>query len=1223
MDIDYCLFPGNCDGLKLCPDIEKILPEEKELYERLKVLKINICTQKSAWQIMLSENDFSNNFLNDMAQNLCTTYNLSQVEFSIYPDEDKDILFIKEYLLCNILDDCPDIFHYLEESKWIMSDKSIVIQTEGSFLPERFYQKKIDAIFDDVLTNKLKINKKIEFFILKNETEIIEEDFNTEDYLSALATIDNNDFKNPAKSNGAALHGTSFKGEPVKIETVREEEKKVIVEGTIHRFDVKELRTGRISFKFNIYDDTDGMIAKLFFENKEKHSSFMGNLKEGMYVRIIGDVQVDTFERNELVLSPKNIMLVEKVSRTDDADEKRVELHAHTKMSALDAVVPVSDFIKCAANWGHEAVAITDHGIVQAFPEAYISAKKHGIKPIFGMEGYLINDDDVKSQSYHIIILAASQKGLYNLYKLVSFSHLQYFYKRPRIPKELLAEYREGLILGTACEAGELYQAILNGEDDEKLVEIASFYDYLEIQPNGNNKFLIRKNIVKDENTLCEYNKKIVELGKKLDKMVVATCDVHFLNPEDEVYRRILQAGQGYSDADEQAPIFFRTTKEMLEEFKYLGEETAYEVVVENTRKISDMIPMLKPIPDELYSPKIDGAADEVNNMSYGNAEKLYGNILPEIVTARLKQELNSIIGNGFSELYLIAHKLVKKSNDDGYLVGSRGSVGSSFVATMMDITEVNPLPPHYRCPKCKYSEFFLKGEYGSGFDLPSKKCPHCESDLIGDGHDIPFAVFLGFDGDKVPDIDLNFSGEYQAQAHKYTEELFGRGNVFRAGTISTVAEKTAGGFARKYYDERGIPVRSARIDSIVPGCTGVKRTTGQHPGGIMVVPRDMDIHYFTPVQRPADDRGSDTITTHFDYHSISDRLVKLDILGHDDPTVIKMLEDMIQISAKEIPFSDEKTTSLFSSTDALGLNPKELGSTVGTLGIPEFGTRFVRQMLEDTKPKHFSELVRISGYSHGTDVWLNNAQTLIKNGTANVNETISCRDDIMLFLIQKEVDPLTAFKTMEDVRKGKGVKEEYQKAMRERHVPNWYIESCQKIKYMFPKAHAVAYVMMAYRIAYCKVHFPKQFYAAYFSIRADEFDADIVVQGKEHVKSQIKLIEQKGKDASVKEKSLLTILELAYEMQLRGFNFKKVDLYKSDPARFLIIDNELLPPLTALAGVGKNAALNIAAAREDGEFISQDELRVRAGVSKTVIEMLLNHGSLDGLPESNQTSLF
>ncbi len=1238
MSFDYCLVPEKNVGNVLCMDSVQLTDAEKAVFAELKILKIDISSTSNDWCITLdSRYSADGSLLNKIAASFCQSYNLSSVCFQTSDTEENWLLQAKNYMTKYIESDCPDIAHVLRMGEWTEHAETLYIPVESTFALARIKQKKVDKIFNDLL--KIKFPKKValEFIVSPISREPVADNMVTEEYLAALAVVEEENSGGKTIKNGV-LFGRSFKGQVRPINSIQEEEPKVIVEGTIHRFDLREMRTGSCALKFDIFDTTDGLQAKIIFDSKEKYVQEAKWLKAGQYVRIMGRVQQDRFERNELVLTPKNIMLVEKIPRFDNASEKRVELHAHTKMSALDAVMSTKEYIQCATDWGHQAVAITDHGVVQAFPEAYETAKQLkrekgvDIKIIYGMEGYLVEHEEDK-EAWHIIILAASQKGLQNLYRLVSFSHLKYFYKRPRIPRKLLEEYREGLILGSACEAGELYQAVLNSEHPEKIRDIASFYDYLEVQPNGNNAFLLRTGRVADEETLCAINKKIIALGQELGKRVVATCDVHFLKPEDDVYRRILQGGQGYSDADQQPPIYFRTTAEMFEEFKYLDQETAHEIIVKNPVEIAASIASLQPIPDELYSPQIPGAADEVSNMSYCTAKKLYGDILPQIVSERLDMELKCITGNGFSELYLIAHKLVKKSLDDGYIVGSRGSVGSSLVATMMNITEVNPLPPHYRCIQCNYSEFIEDGSVGSGFDLPEKACPHCQSKMTRDGQNIPFAVFLGFKGDKVPDIDLNFSGEYQAKAHKYTEELFGRANVFRAGTISTIAEKTAGGFARKYYEEKGMSVRSAHVNGVAVGCEGVKRTTGQHPGGIMVVPRDMDVHFFTPLQRPADDRDSNTVTTHFDYHSINDRLVKLDILGHDDPTVIKLLEELTGVKIKDIPFNDPATMSLFRSTEALGVLPAALGSNVGTFGIPEFGTRFVRQMLEDTNPACFSDLVRISGYSHGENVWLDNAQDLIKNNIAKVEETISSRDDIMIYLMKQGVEALTAFNTMEDVRKNKfNINEEkrkkegkktFEETMRENNVPEWYIESCKKIKYMFPKAHATAYVMMAYRIAWCKVHYPKEFYAAYFSIRADDFDADLILEGAESIKNHLKSIEQKGREASAKEKSLATVLELAYEMNLRGLEFHRVDIYQSHPKRFLIKEGALLPPLTALAGLGQNAALNIATARKEGEFISRDDLRVRAGISKTIIELLGKHGCLDGLPESNQVCLF
>ncbi len=1093
------------------------------------------------------------------------------------------------------------------------------------------------------------------------------------DYIKAMEALYGN------KKDDGLLWGKRIKGAVRKIETLTEEENNVVIEGTFVRsldkdgglqtFIEHELRTGAIMLTFNVSDDTNGIFVKLRFDKREgkdarkECNEFKNLLKLGMRLRLMGNVAPDRFAFDEMTMMPRGIMKLEVKQRMDNAPEKRVELHCHTKMSKMDALTPMEGLVKQAIRWGHKALAITDHGVVQAFPFCFDAAEGSDLKLIFGMEGYLIGDRKLKADnidtenpdaatnkgrskisSYHIIILAKNEIGLRNLYQLVTISHLRYLNKRPLLPREVIEEHREGLILGSACEAGELYRAVRSGASDAELEEIASFYDYLEIQPTGNNQFLVRENIC-SEKELQEHNRKIYELGKRLGKLTVATCDVHFLNPEDAKLRAILQAGQNYKDADLQPPLYLHTTEEMLQEFAYLGKEAAYEVVVTNTNKIADMIERIKPVPDrdQLYSPTIPGAEEAVRDLSYAKAHEWYGEKLPEIVEKRLETELESIIGNGFSVLYYIAHKLVKHSIDRGYLVGSRGSVGSSFVATMLEITEVNALQPHYRCPHCCYSEFFENNEVDSGFDLPPKDCPECGTPMLRDGHDIPFAVFLGFHGDKVPDIDLNFSGGIdpddpsamsdQSVAHKYTEELFGRDNVCRAGTISTIANKTAVGFIKKYYESKNLHAHPAYIAAMVEGFAGVKRTTGQHPGGIMVVPRNMDIHYITPMNRPADDKNGDTITTHYDYHSINDRLVKLDILGHDDPMVLKMLEKYLQenvdpnFDPKKIPVGDEPTMRIFQNTSSLGITPEQIDSAVGTFGIPECGTKFVRQMISDVQPKKFSEVVRVSGYSHGTDVWLNNAQDLIKEGKP-VAETISTRDDIMTHLIAKGVEPSLAFKTMEYVRKGKAAKKGLEpkmlEAMRAAGIPEWYIASCEKVQYLFPKAHAVAYVLMAYRIAYCKVHYPKEFYAAYFTVRAKDFDYTHVAKGKAYVKNFIKNVYQQGFKATVQDKSTVTYLELVNEMMERGLKFDKMDIYKSDPIKFLVTENGLRPPLGALNGVGESAAKSIAAARDvNRPFISQEDLRLRAGVSKSVIEKLAELGALGDLPETNQIDLF
>ncbi|MDF2535494.1 MAG: polC [Bacillales bacterium] len=829
-----------------------------------------------------------------------------------------------------------------------------------------------------------------------------------------------------------------------------------------------------------------------------------------------------------------------------------------------------------------------------------------------------------RSRPNHVTIYAKNEVGLKNLYRIISESHINYFYRVPRIPRSLLIKYREGLIIGTSCDKGEVFEAVMQ-KNPEEVERLAKFYDFIEVHPPDVYAPLIENELVNNEESLKEIIIRLINLGEKLDKPVVVTGNVHYLEKRDALYRKILIASQGGNPLNKvkQPPVYFRTTDEMIEAFNFLEEKIAKKIIIENSQLIANMIEDVKPIKDDLYTPRIDGADEEMRSMSYSRAKSIYGENLPKIVEDRLEKELKSIIGHGFAVIYLISHKLVKKSLDDGYLVGSRGSVGSSFVATMTEITEVNPLPPHYVCPNCKRSEFFDDGSIGSGYDLPDKNCPDCGKIFNKDGHDIPFETFLGFKGDKVPDIDLNFSGEYQPRAHNYTKVLFGDENVFRAGTIGTVADKTAFGYVKGYLNDYGLNCRNAEIERLASGCTGVKRTTGQHPGGIIVVPDYMDIYDFTPVQYPADDVESEWKTTHFDFHSIHDNLLKLDILGHDDPTVIRMLQDLSGIDPKTIPTDDKEVMKIFSSTESLNVSEQQINCKTGTLGIPEFGTRFVRQMLEETKPKTFSELVQISGLSHGTDVWLNNANELIANGTCNLSEVIGCRDDIMVYLIYKGLEPSQAFKIMENVRKGKGLTEEWIEEMKKHNVPDWYINSCQKIKYMFPKAHATAYVLMAVRIAYFKVHYPILFYAAYFSVRADDFDLEVMNRGSNAIKSKIEEIVVKGLEATPKEKNLLTVLEIALEMCERGFNFKKLDLYKSHARNFLVEGNSLIPPFRAISGLGTSAAESVVSARIDGEFLSKEDLLKRSKLSKTILEFLDKQGCLNGLPDQNQLSLF
>ena len=1221
----------------------------------------------------------------------------------------------------------------------------------------------------------------------------------------------------------------------VKITDLNAESGNVCIDGEILGMEDKETKTGKVILSINIYDGTSTMTCKAFLPGKNA-KNIVKRLGKTKAVKLAGRAQMDAFS-NELTIMANTIVEstpLPKTTREDKAEVKRVELHMHTKMSAMDAMTSATDLIKRAMSWGMKSIAITDHGVVQAFPEAYhlLGRDNPEMKVIYGVEAYLVPDkeksvknprgqvlndatycvldlettgisittekitevgimkvkngevidefeifvnpekpipqrvvevtnitdemvkdaetidkvfpkilefvgdsiivahnasfdvgflkhnakllgyefnntyidtlplakdlfpdlkkyklgkiadslgievdvahraladvdttvkvfnvmlkklkdkgintvDEVdsatkdpeaqkeefkKQRSYHAIILAKNYVGLRNLYKLVSISHLNYFYKNPRILKSIYKKYSEGLILGSACEAGELYQAIELGKSDEEIENIARDYDYLEIQPIGNNEFLVRNGVVPDREYLKDINRKIVELGEKLGKLVVATCDVHFMDPQDEIYRRILEAGQGYKDADEQAPLYLRTTEEMLKEFEYLGEEKAYEVVVTNTNKVSDMCDRIDPISPEKCPPHIPGCEEDIKNIAYKKAHELYGDPLPEIVQTRLDKELNSIISNGYSVMYIIAQRLVWKSNEDGYIVGSRGSVGSSLVAFMTGITEVNSLQPHYRCPKCKYSDFTDYG-YGNGFDLPDKMCPKCGHRLDKDGMDIPFETFLGFNGDKEPDIDLNFSGEYQAKAHRYSEVIFGKGTTFNAGTVGTVADKTAFGYVKKYYEERNIPINKAEIARLSVGCQGIKRTTGQHPGGIIVVPKGREIYEFTPVQHPADDPNSDIITTHFDYHSIDGNLLKLDILGHDDPTVIRMLQDITGIAPTEVPLDDKETMSIFSSTKALGVTPEQIHSEVGTYGIPEYGTKFARGMLLDTHPTTFDELIRISGLSHGTDVWLGNAQSLIEQGIVTLQQAICCRDDIMIYLMKKGLPPDKSFKIMEAVRKGKVAKgkepkwkDEYIPLMLEHDVPEWYIKSCEKIKYMFPKAHAAAYVTNAFRIAWFKVHIPLAYYAAFFTIRAKAFDAEVMINGKEKVKNKMKEIEMMGNNATPKDKDMYDDLELVLEMYERGLRFLPIDLYKSHATKFQVEGDSLRPPLNSIAGLGNVAAEGIMKARQEEKFMSIDDLKIRSKVGDSVTELLRQFGCLEGMSQSNQLSLF
>ena len=1027
---------------------------------------------------------------------------------------------------------------------------------------------------------------------------------------------------------GNVLKGKLIKAPVLNINEINDEEKSACMSGTLFDLDSRMLKSGRTLITFSLTDYTDSMACKVFADKDDADTLFAA-LKSAPAIKVRGKVQYDTYS-NEIGMICNDINLTTMACRLDKAPEKRVELHLHTQMSSMDGMNDVKDLVKLASELGHKAMAVTDHGVVQAFPDAYSAGQKYGVKIIYGVEAYIMDDDTPEvnlrtKKTYHCIVLAKNMVGLKNLYRLVTESQLRYYHRRPRIPKRLINYAREGLVVGSACEAGELMRYLIKYPDDhEGLKKLAEFYDYIEIQPIANNYFMIRNGTVKDEEGLRDLNRVLFNLAKEMGKPIVATCDVHFANAEDAICRAIIMKSRGFKDAEQQAPLYYRTTEEMLEEFSYLGEEAAYDAVVRNPNKIIEDFEELTPVPTVLHSPEIEGAEEQIEELTLGKAHRLYGDPLPELVQNRIDKELKSIIGNGFAVLYLIAHKLVKNSNDNGYVVGSRGSVGSSVVAYFTNITEVNALPAHYRCPNCQYSQFDESGKYGAGVDMPDAVCPKCGTKLEKDGFDIPFEIFLGFKGDKIPDSDLNFSGDYQSGAHAYTEELFGKDNVFRAGTLATVAEKTAYGYVRKYLDDIHEKRREAEINRLKMGCTGVKRTTGQHPGGLVVVPIGVDVHDFTPLQRPADDTKTETVTTHFDYHKIDQGLVKLDILGHDDPTVIKMLGDLTGIDPTTVPLDDQATLSLFSSTDALDVTPEELNSPVATYGIPEFNTSFVRKMLQDTMPKSFSDLLRISGFSHGTDVWLNNAQDIIVNKIAPVSQTISTRDDIMLFLIQHGMEESLSFKIMEGVRKGRGLKEDQEAAMHESKIPQWFIDSCKKIKYLFPKAHAVAYVMMAFRIAWFKINQPLAFYASYFSVRGiDDFDISIIQEGEDAVRQAITHLYDMGNDLTAKEKSKITVLEVALELYVRGFKVLPVSLEESSATEFIIKENCLLPPFIAIDGLGAAQAEDIVKGREGRAYRSLEDLKKRGKTGDTMIEKFKSLGIVSHLPDIDQITLF
>ena len=1394
---------------------------------------------------ILAELENYNHILHSMLKNASISY----------PEEGKLLLSLKDTILYR---------HQQEEFLRVL--EKVIVERCGissiltvEYLPgeEEAYRKEDEMILQQKIAEiSQKASQKTreeQEFVLKTEEAQAKEVQKQSIQKSAPKEEEKPAYRRPQKKsdNPEVIYGRDFEEEAMPISDIIGEMGEVTIRGQIISTDQREIRNEKTILFFDITDFTDTMTIKIFTRN-DQLPEILENIKKNAFVKLKGIAMVDKFDGELTIGSLTGIKKIKDFTsqRVDRSIRKRVELHCHTKMSDMDGVSEAKAIVNRAYSWGHPAIAITDHGVVQSFPDANhvwedlwkaekARRKEAGetnpdkndfFKVIYGVEAYIVDDlnqiaskekgqtledafvvfdiettgfspvknkiieigavkiekgeitdhfsvfvnpkvpipyeitkltgiqdsmvldaesieevlpkfldfcqgavlvahnanfdmsfilenckrqgfsteytyvdtlglarvllpaqgkhtldavcktlkislenhhravDDAKATAeiflrfiamlkeqqittlaqvndlgedspsaiaklpyYHAILLAKNNTGRVNMYTLVSQSHLSYYNKRPKIPKSQLLKYREGLILGSACEAGELYRALLDDKSDAAIAKIVDFYDYLEIQPLGNNEYMINADRVRNVNSkedIINLNKKIVALGEEFNKPVVATCDVHFLDPQDEVYRRIIMAGKGFKDADEQAPLYFRTTEEMLEEFAYLGREKAEEVVITNTNKIADSIDTISPVRPDKCPPIIENSDQILTDICYNKAHQMYGNPLPEIVENRLKRELNSIITNGFAVMYIIAQKLVWKSVEDGYLVGSRGSVGSSFVATMSGITEVNPLSPHYYCTNCFYNDFESEEvrEYAgrAGIDMPPKACPVCGSPLHKDGFDIPFETFLGFKGDKEPDIDLNFSGEYQSKAHKYTEVIFGSGQTYRAGTIGTLADKTAFGYIKNYYEERGVKKRTCEINRLVGGCTGIRRSTGQHPGGIVVLPVGEDIHSFTPIQHPANDMTTDTITTHFDYHSIDHNLLKLDILGHDDPTMIRMLQDLTGVDPVTIPLDDPKVMSLFQNTQALGVTPDELGGCpVGSLGIPEFGTDFVIQMLLDTKPQTFSDLVRISGLSHGTDVWLGNAQTLIEEGKATIATAICTRDDIMTYLINKGVESSLSFTIMESVRKGKGLKPEWEEAMLANNVPDWYIWSCKKIKYMFPKAHAAAYVMMAWRIAYCKVYHPLAYYTAFFSIRASAFSYEIMCQGKKHLEDVIVDYKKRSDSLSKKEQDTMKDMKIVQEMYARGYEFMPLDIFRAHSRNFQIIEGKIMPSLNSIDGLGEKAADAVMEAAKDGEFLSKDDFRVRTKVSKTVIELMDSLNLLGDLPETNQISLF
>ncbi len=1035
------------------------------------------------------------------------------------------------------------------------------------------------------------------------------------------------------------LLGADFYDEPVpysELQALVGTKEKPVIEGEVFKMESMPIKSGRELITILIASEVRTFALKAFI-SKEKLGEFEENLSSGDMIRARGAIEYDTYEHENLMMLT-SLKKVEKKFKEDTyPNGRRVELHCHTKMSDNDGFNEVSDIVSKAAYWGQPAVAITDHGVVQAFPDAAKEAAKQAkkgreIKIIYGVEGYLYPDEDArgedgeidikKNRTFHIIILAKNQTGLKNIYKLVSLSHIDYFYKRPRIPRSVLEAHREGLIIGSACEAGEVYQAIVRGADDEELERVASYYDYLEIQPLGNNRFMIDEGIAKDEDALIANNLRIIRIADKLGKLTVATTDSHYPTQEASIYRNIIMAGIGFRDTPSDS-LYLRTTDEMMAEFAYLGDR-AEEIVITNTNKIADMVEEVLPVPKGKFPPKIEGAEDQLRNSCYERAKSIYGDPLPPEIEERLETELSSIIGNGYAVMYIAAQMLVHKSNQDGYLVGSRGSVGSSFAATMAGITEVNPLAPHYVCPECKHFEWSDEPDkYDTGYDMPEKTCPECGARMKKEGLNIPFATFLGFKGDKGPDIDLNFAGEYQPVAHRYVGEIFGEKNVYKAGTVATIADKTAYGYVKHYIEDNHVSANKYDVDYLVQGCTGVKRTTGQHPGGIIVVPDDHEIYEFCPVQKPANKRDTDVITTHFDYHKIDENLLKLDILGHDVPQLIRHLQVMTGVDPMNIPLDDKETLSIFTSLDALHIKNEDYRFTHGTYAIPEFGTNFTRQMLDDIKPTTVSALIKMSGFSHGTAVWTGNAQDLLRNGTATIDEVISCRDDIMNFLIKKGLPNGDAFKIMEIVRKNRVLSEEQLQMMKDHGVPDWYIWSCETLQYMFPRAHAAAYVMMSIRMAWFKVNYPEAFYAAWFTSKVDNFDAEMVGKSAQDVERRMDEIDKLGNTATAKQKEQLSVYEVMYEALSRGYEFAEPVLGTAEACRFSVVDGRIMLPFNAVSGIGDTAAESLAEAYELRPFNTLDDVRSRTKLSGTNIEDLKRHGLFAGLPESAQISIF